>query len=284
MFSDLDWEERSLLIDGVRFDLEQENEMGDISKLETDRFRLYKKPGLVNAYGQVLAKEPTSPVRRMFEIGLWDGGSAVFWALTLMPDVLIGIDMSQRGDSPYFTRVLSDRGLTDRIITHWGVNQKDTVRLKELAAVHAGGELDLVVDDGSHLYGPTKASFEALFPFVRPGGWYIVEDWAWEHMRSGRIPRVDYWERKRSPEHLLHEIIAAGPSRSSGVGEILVDPHLFAVRRREAELPADFSLERVTWTRPRTPRSTRLLQRLRRLGGRGKRALTRVRTGTTRAA
>jgi cephalosporin hydroxylase len=284
MFSDLDWGERSLLIDGVRFDLEQENEMGDISKLETDRFRLYKQPSLVNAYGQVLAKEPTSPVRRMFEIGLWDGGSAVFWALTLMPDVLIGIDMSRRGDSPYFTRVLSDRGLADRIITHWGVNQKATARLKALATVHAGGELDLVVDDGSHLYSPTKASFEALFPFVRPGGWYIVEDWAWEHMRSGRIPRVDSRERKRSPEHLLHEIIAAGPSGSSGVGEILVYPDLFAVRRREAEVPADFSLERVTWTRPQTPRSTRLLQRLRRLGGRGKRALRRVRTGTMRAA
>ena len=270
MFSDLDWGERSVLIDGVRFDLEQQNSMGDITVLETNRFRLYKQPALVNAFGEVLAKEPTSPVRHMFEIGLWDGGSAALWAITLRPDVLIGIDRSQRGDSPYFTRVLSDRGLTDRVSTHWGVDQNDAARLTALAKVHAGGELDLVVDDGSHLLGPTKASFEALFPFVRPGGWYIVEDWAWEHM-----PEFDRWERQRSPEDLLHEIIAAGPSRSSGVGEILVYPDVFAVRREEAELPADFSLELVTWTRPRTPRSTRLLQRLRRLGGRGKRALRR---------
>jgi len=272
MFSDLDWGERTLLIDGVRFDLEQRNDLGDISRLETDRFRLYKKPGLVNLYRQVLEKEPTSPVRRMFEIGLWDGGSAAFWALTLVPDVLIGIDVSQRGDSPYFTRVLAERGLTDRIITQWGVNQQDTARLKELAVVHAGGELDLVVDDGSHLLGPTKASFEALFPFVCPGGWYVVEDWAWEHM-----PKVGFREDRRSPEGLLHEIIAAGPSESSGVGEILVYPDLFAVRRREAEVPADFSLQGVTWTRPQTPQSMGLLQHLRRVGGQGKRTLTRAR-------
>jgi hypothetical protein len=272
VFADLEWGERSLVVDGVRFDLEQKNEMGNISKLETDRFRLYKKRGLVDLYGEVLAREPVSPVRCMFEIGLWDGGSAVFWALTLAPDVLIGIDVSQRGDSPYFTRVLADRGLTDRISTHWGVNQNDTARLRELATVHAGSELDLVVDDGSHLYGPTKASFQALFPLVRPGGWYVVEDWAWEHMRT-----IDRWEHERSPEYLLHEIIAAGPSRSSGVGEIVVYPDLFAVRRREAQLSADFSLESVTWARPPRPRSASLLQRLRRVGRRGKRALERVR-------
>jgi len=275
MFSDLDWDEQRLLIDGVRFDIEQENDMGDINTLETDRFRFYKKPALVNAYGQVLAKEPTSPVRRMFEIGLWDGGSAAFWALTLMPDVFIGIDLNERGDSPYFTRVLSDRGLTDRIITHWGVNQEDTARLKELVRVNAGGELDLVVDDGSHLYGPTKASFEALFPLVRPGGWYIVEDWAWEHM-----PQVDYWERERSPEHLLHQIIAAGPSQSSGVGEILVFPDLFAVRRREARRADDFSLEAVTWTRPPRPYMSGLPRQLRHVGALGKRVLRRVRRST----
>jgi hypothetical protein len=274
MFSDLDWGERSLLIDGVRFDLEQENEMGSIRKLETDRFRLYKKYGLVSAYGQVLTKAPTSPVRHMFEIGLWDGGSAVLWALTLMPEVVIGIDLSQRGDSPYFTRVLSERGLTDRIKTYWGVDQSDTARLLELVTAHAGGELDLVVDDGSHLYGPTKASFEALFPVVRPGGWYIVEDWSWEHMRQ-----VDYWEQERSPEHLLHEIIAAGPSGSSGVGEILIYPDLFAVRRRDSEVPADFSLEAVTWTRPDRRHGTGPLRRLRRVGGHGKRALRRMRAG-----
>jgi predicted methyltransferase len=35
--------------------------------------------------------------------------------------------------------------------------------------------LDLVVDDTSHL-GPTRASFNTLFPRLRPGGVYVIED------------------------------------------------------------------------------------------------------------
>jgi hypothetical protein len=44
-----------------------------------------------------------------------------------------------------------------------------------------GGPLDLVVDDCSHLYEPTRASFNELFPRLRPGGAYVIEDWVWAH-------------------------------------------------------------------------------------------------------
>jgi hypothetical protein len=36
-----------------------------------------------------------------------------------------------------------------------------------------------VLDDASHQYEPTKASFETLFPLLRPGGLYIIKDWSW---------------------------------------------------------------------------------------------------------
>ena len=38
-----------------------------------------------------------------------------------------------------------------------------------------------MIDDASHLYEPSLASFETLFPLLRPGGTYIIEDWKWEH-------------------------------------------------------------------------------------------------------
>ncbi len=41
-----------------------------------------------------------------------------------------------------------------------------------------GGPFDLIVDDGGH-DGPTVVrSFALLWPLVRPGGYYVVEDWA----------------------------------------------------------------------------------------------------------
>src|SRR4029077_11377083 len=39
------------------------------------------------------------------------------------------------------------------------------------------GSIDVVIDDASHLYGPTRRSFEILFPLLKPGGAYIIEDW-----------------------------------------------------------------------------------------------------------
>ena len=38
------------------------------------------------------------------------------------------------------------------------------------------GGWDIVIDDGSHLPRHQLVSFCALFPFVRPGGLYIIED------------------------------------------------------------------------------------------------------------
>ena len=51
-----------------------------------------------------------------------------------------------------------------------------------------GGGLDLVIDDGSHLAEPTRTSFDTLFPLLAPGGFYIIEDWAWEHWPEFQDP------------------------------------------------------------------------------------------------
>jgi hypothetical protein len=47
-----------------------------------------------------------------------------------------------------------------------------------------------VIDDGSHLLEETTRSFGTLFPRLRPGGLYVLEDWNWE-----------FNERCRAPDH-----------------------------------------------------------------------------------
>ena len=34
-----------------------------------------------------------------------------------------------------------------------------------------------MIDDASHLLAESRSSFESLFPRLRPGGLYIIEDW-----------------------------------------------------------------------------------------------------------
>jgi hypothetical protein len=38
-------------------------------------------------------------------------------------------------------------------------------------------EFDIIVDDGCHYHDLTKGTFDTLWPFVKQGGWYIIEDW-----------------------------------------------------------------------------------------------------------
>ncbi len=46
----------------------------------------------------------------------------------------------------------------------------------DMQTLHALGAFDVVVDDGGHHSFEQIASFETLFPAMRSGGWYFIED------------------------------------------------------------------------------------------------------------
>ncbi len=57
------------------------------------------------------------------------------------------------------------------------------------------GPFDIVIDDGSHMSHHVITSFEALFPHVRPGGLYVVEDLAmayWPRWGADPDPSAQY--------------------------------------------------------------------------------------------
>ena len=53
-------------------------------------------------------------------------------------------------------------------------DQNDPAQLAALAKEH--GPFDIVIDDGSHINEHVLTSFHALFPHVRTGGFYVIED------------------------------------------------------------------------------------------------------------
>ena len=53
-------------------------------------------------------------------------------------------------------------------------SQADAAFLARIAAAH--GPFDIVIDDGSHVGRDQWASFQGLWPAVRAGGWYVIED------------------------------------------------------------------------------------------------------------
>lgn len=50
----------------------------------------------------------------------------------------------------------------------------------------SGGNFDIIVDDGGHKNTQIKTSFDTLWPALRPGGLYFIED-----LQVGRDPRWD---------------------------------------------------------------------------------------------
>lgn len=60
-----------------------------------------------------------------------------------------------------------------RITAVIGDQTQKSVLNKAIAALPSP---DIFIDDGSHMNNLTIATFEYLFPKLRPGGWYVIED------------------------------------------------------------------------------------------------------------
>ena len=128
-----------------------------------------------------------SPPTNVVELGVYQGGSAVFWNLTLRPARHLALDRSPLRIAPLDAFVEGDR--------HHGDLRLARSRPERRCCSHCHGRrhvrgrgLDLVIDDCSHFYGETRTSFEVLFPRVRPGGSTVIEDWAWSHSSN---PKTD---------------------------------------------------------------------------------------------
>ncbi|MEV7009989.1 class I SAM-dependent methyltransferase [Streptosporangium sp. NPDC051022] len=118
-------------------------------------------------YDRHFAPLRDAPVR-LLEIGVggYDvpeagGGSLRMWQRYFRRGLIHGLDIFEK------------RLAEPRIRTIRG-DQNDPGFLSGLGA--RIGPLDIVIDDGSHVNEHVLTSFRALFPHVRPGGLYVIED------------------------------------------------------------------------------------------------------------
>jgi len=220
-----------------------------------EHFQFYKTKILVDQYVEFFSRHGEFSSKNIFELGTFDGGSTAFWYETLRPEKLVAIDIKDREDSEYFRDwVAGKRGIR----TYWRVDQSDKERLRQCVYDNFSAPLDLVIDDASHLYEPSKASFEALFPLCRPGAIYILEDWAWDHWELSPHP---FPSERRLTDLVLEFIEAAGGSKYL-ISHVDVYQGFAAIIKWSAEIDANFSLDKYIVRRPKV-RPAGLLQKLR---------------------
>lgn len=251
MFEGLTWLPDRALLGDLVFQIEEARQKPDAvpgSPGEKDGngegpgcFRFYKNRQLVEQFDRFWSRTAFRP-RRMLEIGIWDGGSTAFWFEHLRPERLVAVDLLDREDSAYFKSYVEARSLAGRIVTHWRTDQADAAALRDIVERDLGGELDLVIDDGAHLERPTRAAFEALFALLPPGGYYIIEDWAWEHWPEFQDPG-HVWAGEEGLAGLVDDLAAATGSSRTLIRSLALYEGFVAVERGEGAVePGRFRL------------------------------------------
>jgi hypothetical protein len=117
-----------------------------------------------STYKELLAS--AAPAPRILEVGVYCGDSLRMWKEWFPEAIICGVEISATHkplwpqDIPVLITDQCDPALAARVL------------------FYSNDGYDLVIDDASHYGMLSKETYRLLWPVVRPGGWYVLEDWA----------------------------------------------------------------------------------------------------------
>ena len=205
-------------------------------------FLVVKLPSMVE---KIAALTHDLRPRNIFELGIFKGGSVVLYNEIFKPRKLVAVGLGS-APLPHLEEYIRGTSVEKNVSIQLGVNQADRRRLSEICAQEFGGEaLDLVIDDASHFLFETRESFRELFPRLRPGGVYVIEDWGWAHWTG------DLWQRdqggdefrgKKPMTNLIMELAVLAASKPDCVNQVSIEAATVYVTRGVARLEPGFEL------------------------------------------
>ncbi len=133
-------------------------------------------------YDLHMAEFKDKPIR-LLEIGVGDGGSLYMWKEYFSSGHIVGIDIDP-----------SKKKFQGEGIEIYIGDQVNSDFLKEIEGKY--GQFDIVIDDGGHQMKQQITSFKTLFPLLREGGVYVIEDlhtsyWPNYGARFGRTTTIN---------------------------------------------------------------------------------------------
>jgi hypothetical protein len=152
--------------------------MSDLEYSAT-RFKTDKlSHGYIPHYDRHFSSLRDLPGVEILEIGIFKGASVRMWKDWFPFASIEAIDIDPSCKQDFGTRV--------------------SVFIEDAKMFHPVHNYDVIIDDGSHTSDDITFCFSALWPWVKPGGWYIIEDWevqfmpAWGSPRSGTNAVVQF--------------------------------------------------------------------------------------------
>jgi Methyltransferase domain len=158
---------------------------------------------------------------RLLEIGIGGygggpqagGASLRMWRSWMPKARVVGID-------------LHARDFCEPRISTFAGSQSDGDFLRRVEAT--AGPFDVVIDDGSHVSSDVTTTFDVLWPLLRPGGVYVIEDLGTSYLAEfGGGPPGTPGTSIEMLKQLIDE-----PTRGGDVGAVHVYPHIAFVQKR----------------------------------------------------
>ncbi len=224
-------DEKHFVVDGVRFFATITPSEYHSLKSTDEEFLIVKTRAMIE---REIDGVDRARVRRILDIGIWQGGSVALYDRVFRPEKLVAVEYNPKPVEA-LARYVSRFGRRE-VRPYYGINQGNAAAMREILEKEFGdrSEIDLVVDDASHFYAETRTAFNVVFPFVAPNGRYVVEDWAWSHSQNWKL---DYFQNKPAVTNLVLELCVLAATRPDMISEVSVIGSMAIVTKGPAKIP-----------------------------------------------
>ena len=191
-----------------------------------------KSADILRSYDRVF---DAAPNKNFLEIGIFEGGSTLFFAVAHPEFRISALDIRDPDDA--VLRHIHDLGLNERVKIHYNTSQSDKDALGKIIREDFRDEdIGFICDDASHNYGLSRRTFELTFGKLARGGQYCLEDWAWAHWKSTSSTAA-------ALTNLVFEMVVLLPSTRPLIDSIEILPNYVRLVRGPGKIDSDISID-----------------------------------------
>lgn len=241
MKNQIKWlDENQFELNSIQFRIDQS--LKDRQKSDNEVFTIVKNKQFLDVYQGLVGRRP---FKACVELGIFQGGSVIFLQNLFDLEKIIAFDISP-DRIPSLDTYIRRHNYDDVFSLHFDVNQANAKYINSVLEKEGyNNSLDLVVDDASHQYAHTYKSFNCLFPHLKPGGLYIIEDWAWIHNKkyTDNMAADHPWRGKPPLSNLILQLVMSLGSGDT-IRSITMHRFMVIIEKGEAIVDNYYNLEK----------------------------------------
>lgn len=184
-------------------------------------------------------------LNNILELGIAKGGSLPYLFDLCQAKFIVGVDIEK--EDPQIRLAYDRSEMKDQFALCFQTNQTDQTALNKIVSEYFPNGLDMIVDDASHLLADTRRSFEILFPHLRPGGLYVIEDYSWAQNKSFYRFAPNRYRGQPMTTQLILEITMLMTTHDRWITSVSADNNTITVEKGPLKTPKPLSIKDNTF-------------------------------------